>query len=172
MLYRDVHKPVYNCFVPCVVHAEITVGFEKGTYIFDEVSGLGNMGVYLSGQLERDIAVIVSTIPGTATGIRLEHFHSCTLTHAPTNTLPPGCKAGDYPFLLTAAGADYTSILSQVLTFNSTITLLPITLRISVDQLVEQNETLSAVLELQKSLDRVHLSPVFTNITIADSDSK
>ena len=79
---------------------------------------------------------------------------------------------GGNPCLLATAGADYTSILSQVLTFNSTVTLLPLTLYITVDQLVENNETLSAILELEDSSDQVQLRPVSTNITITDSDSE
>ena len=50
------------------MHAEITLGFEKDMYMFDEVSGFGSVAVVLSGQLERNVAVLVSTIPGTATG--------------------------------------------------------------------------------------------------------
>ena len=49
--------------------AEITLGFEKEAYVFDEASGVGSMGVALSGQLERDVAVLASTIPGTAKGM-------------------------------------------------------------------------------------------------------
>ena len=82
------------------------------------------------------------------------------------------CTVDANPCHLTAAGADYASILSQVLTFNSTVMLLPITLHIVVDQLVEHNETLSAILELENGLHRVELSPILTNITIDDSDSK
>ena len=52
----------------CVMCTEITLGFEKDAYIFNEVSGTGSMGVVLSGQLERDVSILVSTIPGTATG--------------------------------------------------------------------------------------------------------
>ena len=52
-----------------MVYAEITLGFEKNAYIFDEFSGAGIVGVVLSGQLERDVAVLVSTTPGTATGM-------------------------------------------------------------------------------------------------------
>ena len=53
----------------CVIHAEITLGFEKDVYVFDEVIGDKSVDVVLRGQLERDVTVLVSTIPGTATGM-------------------------------------------------------------------------------------------------------
>ena len=76
--------------------------------------------------------------------------------------------------LPATAFTDYVPILSQKLTFNSTLTCVPLTLEIIADQAVENTESLSASLMLEDSLQRsvIELNPNSTNITIIDSHSE
>ena len=72
------------------------------------------------------------------------------------------------------ADADFVSISSQKLTFNSTVMRVPLTLKIITDHVVEDTETLLACLILEGSSHRsvIELNPNSTDITIIDSHSK
>ena len=72
------------------------------------------------------------------------------------------------------AGADFVPILSQMLTFDSTVTSIALTLNITADQVVEDTESLSASLMLEDSSQGsvIQLDPASTAITITDNNSE
>ena len=76
--------------------------------------------------------------------------------------------------LPATAGADFVPILSQKLTFNSRVTHVPLTLKITNDQIVEDTESFSAHLMLEDNSHRgvIELNPNSTDVTITDSSSE
>ena len=76
--------------------------------------------------------------------------------------------------LFATAGADYTPVLSQSLAFDGILTSAEVNLTIVQDGLVEDAETLSAILALEDGTlsSVIILDPMSTDITILDTDSE
>ncbi len=131
----------------------MTIGFEETTYATEEGTTVEVCAVVVSGMLEREAVVTLTSRDGSAEGIRKNQSLCDTcLDHHP-------CLS------LGAVGADYTAVSSD-LVFSETVSRVCRNVSTEEDDILEGDEEF--LLDLTTSDPSVQLNPNVATVTITD----